>query len=124
MTWQLQWGSQVDYLHKVEEETGETPMALLTRPTVENRLAYYLKAFDRCSASRQHGSEGQPLPISMNDVLAYCQFFAVDDLDMRERLLDHLQALDEVYLDLAAKRRAAADKVSKTAVAPALSGRR
>lgn len=41
---------------------------------------------------------GGPLPIAVSEILAYCQFLGIEDLDERADLMQLIQALDEVYL--------------------------
>jgi len=99
-------------LEEIQETTGETPFALRNRPTLDGRLGFYFRAFNRCSASRTW-NEGGPAAISLVEVQAYCQLFGIDDPELREAVLDHVQALDEVFR----AHRAKAASAAKAAVA-------
>jgi hypothetical protein len=76
--------------------TGEIPFALRNRPTLDGRLGFYLRAFDRCSSSREW-HEGAPASIKLSEIKAYCWLLELDDLELRELVIDHIQALDEVF---------------------------
>jgi hypothetical protein len=66
---------------------------------IDDRLVFYKTAFDRLSNSRRWsmaGMSGQPVPepLTIGEVLAYCEFFGYRDYSFRERLLTLVQSLD------------------------------
>ena len=99
MLWQLQWGEQIEFLEEVEARTGETPAALLNRPTRWVWLEEYLQAFDTLSRSRSIGFSRNP--ISFQDIVTYAQFYDVEDFDSFCLLI---QYIDRDYLEYLAER--------------------
>lgn len=43
-------------------------------------------------------SQAGPLPIPISEVLAYCAYYKIDDLDFRATLLDLVKRMDGKYL--------------------------
>lgn len=82
---------------------GVTPRALLDRPELDYRQAYYYSAYQCMSRSRNAGMGGA-LPIPVSEILAYCELFYIAQLDERARLFRYVNSLDNAYLDWAAER--------------------
>lgn len=54
---------------------------------------------------------GEPLPIAVSELLAYCDLFYIESLVDRQRLVRHMQTMDRTYREVAAKQAASeADK--------------
>jgi hypothetical protein len=79
---------------------GEDPALfpiLNNRPELFSDLSWIWEGFMVLSVSRQIGMSG-PQPITMSDVLAYCDFEQVRHPDDREEFLHHIQKLDQLYM--------------------------
>jgi len=82
---------------------GIRPRALLDRPVLDHRQAYYYVAYQAMARSRNAGMAGA-LPIPVSEILAYCELFYIAQLDERARLFRYVNRLDNAYLDWAAER--------------------
>lgn len=82
---------------------GVTPKALLSRPSLDERLGYYYSVYNRISRSRDVSMAGA-LPLKVSEISAYCELFKIHSLIERERLFDCVTTLDDAYLEYAAKR--------------------
>jgi hypothetical protein len=98
----LEWGPQLDFLQGLKE-AGEDPQALRDRPKpIDSRLVFYKNAFDTLSNSRRWswrsmgmgGGQLIPEPLTIAEVLSYCELFGYRDYSFRERLLTLVQSLD------------------------------
>lgn len=78
--------------------TGNVPGALQERPVLEPHLWYYRDIYGELAGSRSHSASGDPLPIPVSEVLAYCQMYHIDGLDERETLCTMVRALDRAFL--------------------------
>lgn len=90
----MTWGAQADFLKMVEEQTGKTPGGLLERPTLTANQWYYRDVYEDVSGSRQYTTDGQPLPIPISEVLAYCELFGIRELEARHRIMVMVRAQD------------------------------
>lgn len=64
-------------------------------------MSWISSAFQLLSSRRPISSEGIS-PIGVDDVLAYCELFLVDDLDSRTELLECIDAMDNSYVKVMA----------------------
>lgn len=64
------------------------------------RLWYYRDIYDEIAGSRQYTMNGEPLPIPISELLAYCEMFGIRRLEEREKLLRMVRAMDRAYLDV------------------------
>jgi hypothetical protein len=85
---------------------GVTPKALLSRPSLDERLRYYYSAYNRVSRSRDVSMAGA-LPLKVSEIAAYCELFKIHSLNERERLFDCITTLDDVYLEHVANKQKA-----------------
>jgi hypothetical protein len=79
---------------------GEDPEMypiLVSRPELYPDLYWVWEAFMMLSSTRQQGMGG-PQPISLTELLAYCQYHAIQDSEEREEILHLVQHLDRVFL--------------------------
>lgn len=79
---------------------GEDPSLfpiLNSKPEIFRDLVWIWEGFMCLSLSRQYGM-GAPQPVSMSDVLAYCEFFHIYDPADREDFLYHVQRMDAVFM--------------------------
>lgn len=90
------WGAEVEFLTAIQEDTGVTPPALLSRPSLTDGEGYYLRIFNELSASRNIAEMAGPIPIS--ECLCYCIFWGIDTLGERETLFKYVTIMDRVYL--------------------------
>lgn len=67
------------------------------RPELDPSLIFFYEAFHDLSTSRPVSQAG-PLPIPISEVLAYCAYYKIDDLDFRATLLDLVKRMDGKYL--------------------------
>lgn len=93
-----------------------TPRALLSRPTLDDRLRHYYSTYNRISRSRDVSMAGA-LPLKVSEISAYCDLFKIQSLTERERLFDYVTSLDDAYLEYVAKRRQE-DQVSQAKKPP------
>lgn len=70
---------------------------LVSRPALWADLVWIWEAYIHLSTSRQLGFSG-PQPLSISEVLAYADFRGIHNLDEREELLHHVQALDQIFM--------------------------
>lgn len=79
--------------------------ALRARPTLPPHLWYYRDIYDEVAGSRHYSANGEPLPIPISEIHAYCELFGVRGLESRETLLKMIRAMDRAFLDVIRKRR-------------------
>lgn len=103
-------------LHEIQKVSGVTPKALLDRPRLEPHLAIYQAIYDRLSRSRQWYEAG-PQPISVSEILAYCDGMGLHDLEFRENLIDLIQEMDEEFSAHCAELQKTSDTRAKSDVA-------
>lgn len=102
MQWGLKFGSDIETLQNVYEESGIKPAALRDQPKLTAQEAYYLSAFNRLSGSRRPGDFVSPIPQS--EYLAFYVASGIDDYDERETLERYVHALDNHYIDYCSKK--------------------
>lgn len=66
-------------------------------PTLYNDLKWIYEGFMRLSAARQLGFSSVQ-PISISEVLSYCELFDIYDPEDREDFLYFVQFLDKIFL--------------------------
>lgn len=86
-------------------DSGQDVPALRERPTLPGYLWYYRDIFDEVAGSRHYAASGEPLPIPISEIHAYCEMFSIYGLDARAKLLKMVRALDRAFLDVIRKRR-------------------
>lgn len=79
--------------------TGNVPGALQERPVLEPHLWYYRDIYGELAGSRSHSANGDPLPIPVSEILAYCTLFRIDGTEERETLCTMVRALDRAFLE-------------------------
>ena len=91
------WGDREEGLLAVEQETGETPNALLNKPRLEPWLAWYYDAFWVCDPGRaiHQGSIGR---IPLSEYAAWIEIFEVVGIEARALFIRTMRALDSVYV--------------------------
>lgn len=80
-------------MEDVASKTGEVPAALINRPKRWIWFEEYLQAFHLLSPCRSIGFSRNP--ISFQDIVAYAQFYEVEDFDTFCKLI---QKIDDTYL--------------------------
>ena len=81
-------------------ERGEDPALfpiLNSKPELFRDLHWIWEAYMSLSASRQAGMAG-PQPISITEVLSYCEFQGITNPDDREELLHHVHLMDRIFM--------------------------
>lgn len=66
--------------------------------------SFYLDAFYTLSEWRGYIGTGNLAPVSMQEVLVYCEMFDIRSLALRETLLLHIKHLDRAYMRKRAER--------------------
>lgn len=82
---------------------GVVPKALQNRPTPRPDSTKYRKAFSRVSAAREFSEVG-PQSVTVTEVLSYMNLIGEYDPSEREVYLNHIQAMDAVFLDYMRKK--------------------
>jgi len=102
MEWSLEWGSQVEFLAGIAENTGIIPSGLLNKPELDAGLFAYVNMYWTLHAGRNYGMAGV-LPLQVSEIEAYYRL--ADEADSEERMkgLMYMQRMDQVYLKHAAK---------------------
>lgn len=90
-------------LLQIEQETGVTPKALLSRPRLSPAYRHLLEAFYEVSSGREVGEF--PQAITAGEILHYCTLMGVTGLDERESLFRAIRSLDAAYLTHVASKR-------------------
>lgn len=93
----MEWGPQLETLLEVQEATGKIPKALQSRPSLDVRQKYYFGIFADLSGSRGRDQSGF-LPVSVHELLAYCTFYGINDIEQRTTIARHISSLDSAYL--------------------------
>jgi hypothetical protein len=79
-------------------ERGEDPSdfpILNSQPDLFPDLLWIWEGFMVLSTCRQYGMSA-PQPIPLSEILAYCEYHQIDDVDERDEFLYHVQKLDLV----------------------------
>lgn len=71
--WLKAWGPQLEKLQRIEQETGQTPRALLDMPRLAGVAKEVADAYDILSPRRTVGM--MPGPVSLRDILAYFEIY-------------------------------------------------
>lgn len=80
------------------------PHALRNRPTLEPRLQFWKQIFLELKDSRQYSQFGQPLPLPISELHAYCKFFDIKELSERQALFRNIRAMDASFVDTVGKK--------------------
>lgn len=94
------WGSEVDLLLNIAEQTGKMPEALLAKPKLGKMASYYLDWFQELAASRRYNQTG-PESLSTFDIECFRRVFEIpgkDDFHF------YMRAIDELWLAEARKK--------------------
>ncbi len=97
MNWSLQWGSRIEALILIQEQTGETPPALASRPQLSQFEQPYFDAYQTVSASRNWTAAG-PAAIPLSEIVAYFDIYEINDPEERDDYIAMIRHLDSVYL--------------------------
>lgn len=87
----MQWGDKVDMLHKMQEQ-GQTPQALLDRPSLMDRLSWFYNCFCELSSDRGY-IENTPLRLTTGQIHIYWSAYKLYDFEgfaQKMRLIDHI----------------------------------
>jgi hypothetical protein len=98
----LQWGGRIEFLQDLAKQ-GEDVPALLNRPTLTMWQRYFWEAYQTISSSRNFHSAGIA-SIPLTEIFTYFQIYNIRDLEMRDLYLQHIQTLDNTYLEHANKK--------------------
>ena len=91
-------------LLEIQEDTGQQPQALQSRPSVTVSEKFYMDVFTRISRCRQFSMSG-PMPLAVEQaLLGYCEYYGIHDVEQRESLATAITALDTAYMEDATKR--------------------
>jgi len=93
MIWDLQWGSKIDFLEERESE-GHVVLALENKPILQDRLLWYIDAFNTLSSRRPTDSIEMPLVLS--EILNCIKIFPIFDVN---RFVKIMLILDNAYLE-------------------------
>lgn len=104
MVWGLEWGSQLQMLLDIQEFSGKVPKALESKPSLDGRQQFYYNIFAELSGDRGRDEHGL-MRISMLEVLAYCTFYGINDIEQRTTLARFVRALDAAYLEELARKK-------------------
>lgn len=66
-------------------------------PEVESDLQFFVQAFTVLDRARGNNGFGE-LPITVSDMLAYCQMFGIDEQEDREEFLIIIMSMDAELL--------------------------
>lgn len=95
--WQLEYGQYVDRFKKIEEETGETPAVLESRPPLHLAShALLFEAFMMMHMMRTSNGFG-PNPITMGMIKEYLDLFGSPPVDL-DIFVKMMKRLDEAAL--------------------------
>lgn len=86
------------------------PKALETKINLDNRQAFYYDIFVELSSSRGRDEFGA-FPITASELLSYCTFYGINDIEQRTVIAKHIRALDSAFLERLASKK---DKEVKT----------
>lgn len=76
---------------------GHPVPAIRDRPTLDPALGWIWDAFGVLDQAR--GNNGFSLqPIALQEIRAYAELVGLEDLESRETLIRHVQAMDRQYL--------------------------
>lgn len=90
-------------MQDLQEKTGIVPNALRDRPTLDFRQTFYYNVFQCLSGSR-NAAMGGVMAIPLSEVVAYFSMFNIAELNERERIHQHVSALDAAYMEYAAEK--------------------
>lgn len=96
----------------MEEETGVTPKALLDKPKLGFAEQWYFDVFFDLSGSRR-SSMGGLMPIPYSELVGYCQYYEITELEEKALLAKYLRAMDLEYLDIQSEKRDADSKANQ-----------
>jgi hypothetical protein len=102
LQWQLQWGGRIEFLQDLAKSGEEVP-ALKNRPTLTMWQRFFWDAYHVVNSSRNFHSAGLA-SIPLSEILAYFQIYNIRDLELRDLYIQHIQTLDNTYLEHANKR--------------------
>ncbi len=83
----MQWGSRIEFLEKVERETGETPTALLNRKVPDQWTLSYWSAFQDLTGSRTWSQSGPSQIPYMSKIVWLNENYVTDPDDRKDILL-------------------------------------
>ena len=98
MKWELEWGSQVEFLEHLREHSGVEPKALRDKPTLSQWNAPFVEAWARLKNSRPMG-QGAIGHIPLSEMASYLSMMRIDGLDEKDRWVRMISALDSVYVE-------------------------
>lgn len=92
--------------------SGQEPDALANMPKLLFHQGYYFDIFQTLDLWREHTENGEPKPLTLAQVLTYCEMFEIRSRDVRATLISHLKRMDiSLLVKRAAKRKS--DTASK-----------
>lgn len=87
------------------EEGRALPKSILEAPLLDEVTGEYYRAFGKLSRARGFTSEGESLPITVEAMSCFAGHFGFDDF---EDFFNVISDVDEAYLKIEVKRKAAA----------------
>ena len=100
----MEWGDKIEFLKGVYEQTGQTPKALLNRPSLSQFEQPYYEAFQKLSSSRAWTMAG-PAPIPFSEIVTYLKFEGITDKDEQDEYVAMIREIDTAFLDHANKKK-------------------
>ena len=107
MDWDLQWGPHLKHLEDMQAQSGITPKALLSRPTLPVEYHGVYEMFQMLHSCRQEllmvmpgpvpVTVPVPHPISVEAVNAYFEIVGGTDPEMRLSCLRTIRSMDSAY---------------------------
>ena len=116
----MEWGKKIDFL-KGLEDSGQEVLALKNRPFLTTWTLSYYRAFRVLQDSRPSGMGIGMIPLS--EMVAYCDLYAITDLDERDRFVTMMKALDEAYVGFLNEKRDAKNAAKSKVGSPTLAGK-
>lgn len=101
--WQLTWGSKIESLKQIARDSGETPVALANRPSLNQFTQPYFAAYQLVRRGRTWTQAG-PADIPPPVLYQYLDEQHITDWDERALFVDIIYALDDTYLEHSAKK--------------------
>lgn len=98
----MQWGSSLQMFEEMVANSGIIPKALRDRPVLTDRQQQIYNSFIEIAVGRNYSMSG-PLPLGLQDLLAYCNLYDLDREESQD-LWKTVRALDAHWLAEVGKR--------------------
>lgn len=97
----------------MEEATGITPQALLSRPLLDDRLMFFYAEFLTVARSRMYSEGGGPYPLQCRAFLDHCEIYEIER-ESRGWLWSGIKLLDDAWLALSSAKMKAETAAAKS----------